>query len=580
MRVETVAGPVKPGVAGAGAPERLLVSAAALGTVAALFLFRAADDNRLTSWRWVFADADPIRLYALVAGGVALALLAARFPLPARRPAMVLFVASYAVAALFWRAPEVIVDASRYFTQAKHLELRGLTWFLAHWGREVPAWTDLPLVPLLYGLAFGLFGESRTSIQALTTLLFAGSVVLTHRLGKTLWGEEVGFTAGAFLLGMPYLLTQVPAMLVDVPTMFFVTLAMVAATEAFRRGGAGRILLASLAVALALFTKYSAWLFLSVLPVMGFVHRKEGAPRPLRTGMAMALVSASLVLTAVLSGHEVYRDQLSLLLGYQAPGLRRWGESFASTFLFQIHPFLTAAALLSAWVATERRDAKYAVVLWPVLLLLALRVQRIRYFIPAFPMLALMAAYGLQRFGKGEVRRLVAGCALATSLVVALYGYLPFLRGTSAANLRTAGEYLDSLGEGRVEVLTLSRPDAEVNPAVWVPLLDLYTSRPLSYAYPGAPPEARRWAEASPLRFTWEYRNPDYYAAEGTGGAVAVALVADDLAAPLPDGIEDRLRGLRLARVFASDDGVFRNRPLVAVYRPALPRQEEGPADR
>ena len=41
----------KPGAAAAGAPERLLVSLAALGAVAALYLFRAADDNRLTSWR-------------------------------------------------------------------------------------------------------------------------------------------------------------------------------------------------------------------------------------------------------------------------------------------------------------------------------------------------------------------------------------------------------------------------------------------------------------------------------------------------------------------------------------------------
>jgi 4-amino-4-deoxy-L-arabinose transferase-like glycosyltransferase len=567
MRAEPVASTGEPGEAAAGAAERLLVSISALGAVAALFVFRAADDNRLTSWRWVFSDTDPLPLYALAATGVALALLLARFPLPGRRPAAVLFVAAYVVGALFWRAPEVVVDSSRYFTQAKHLEVHGLGYFLAEWGRAIPAWTDLPLVPLLDGLVFELLGESRVCIQATTTLLFAGCVVLTRRLGKILWDDEVGTTAGAFLLAMPYLLTQVSGMLVDVPTMFFVTLAVVSATEAFQRGGPGRILLASLAVVLALLAKYSTWLLLSVLPAVWAVHRKSGK-RPLRTGLALALASAALILAAVLPHHEIYREQIGLLLRYQAPGLRRWGESFASTFLFQIHPFVTGAALLSIGVAVRRRDARYAIVLWPVLLLLVLRVQRIRYLVPAFPMVALMAAYGLQRIRSGEVRRLVAGCAVTTSLVVALHGYLPFLQATSTSNLRAAGEYLDSIDERHVEVFALSRPDAEVNPAIWVPLLDLYTSKRLSFAYQGAPPEALRRAEASALRFTWEYRNPDYYA-DGEDGIGAVAIVTDDLARPLPERIQDRLRGLRLARAFAPDDGVFLNRPLVAVYRAA-----------
>jgi hypothetical protein len=108
-------------------------------------------------------------------------------------------------------------------------------------------------------------------------------------------------------------------------------------------------------------------------------------------------------------------------------------------------------------------------------------------------------------------------------------------------------------------------------------MLDLYTAKQVSYAYQGALPEARERAAASPLRFTWEYRNPDYYRAGVAGGDVAVALVADDLDGPLPPRVQDRLRGLRLARAFAVDDGVFRNRPLVAVYRSLPPEGEEVP---
>jgi hypothetical protein len=548
-------------------PERLLVALVALGTIAALFLARSMDDSRLTSWRWVFAEVDPLRLYALVVAGIVLAHFAAKWPLPGRRPAAFLFVSSYAIAALFWREPEVIVDASRYFTQAKHLEVFGLRHFLAGWGRDIPAWTDLPLVPLLYGLVFAVFGESRIYIQAFTTLLFAASVVLTYRVGRTLWDEEVGLMAGALLLGIPYLLTQVPSILVDVPAMFFLTLAIFAVIHAFRHPGTGSTVAASLAVFLALFSKYSTWLMLSVLPVIGLVHRRGGAKSALSTGSAIALLSGSLAAAVMLSSHRAYSEQISLLLSYQLPGLRRWGESFLSTFLFQVHPFLTVAAALSIWVAFRRRDPRYAIVAWPVMLLLALRVQRIRYWVPAFPMMALMGAYGLQAIRPREIRHFIATCTVASSLVVALYGYLPFLERTSAANLRRAGEYLDTIEERRVEVFTVSGLDSEVNPAVSVPVLDLFTSKKLTYAYGGNPWSSRTDIVESPLRFTWEYKNPGYYAAAGAGGDAALVVISDHVGQPLPEQVEDRLRGHRRVRVFAADEGVFRHRTVVEVYR-------------
>ncbi len=560
---------VEPSATSAGVPGRLLVAALALGTVAAQLVFRAADDNRLTSFAWVFAGVHPGRVYALVAAGILLAQLAASVPLPPRRPVAILFLVSYAVGACFWGEPDAIVDASRYFTQAKHLEVHGLGHFLAEWGRSIPAWTDLPLVPLLYGLVFRAFGESRVAVEAFTTLLFSGSVALTFLVGKRLWDEDVGLTAGAFLLAIPYLLTQVPGMLVDVPTMFFLALAVFAAVEAFQRGGAGRILLASAAVFLAFFSKYSAWLLLTVLPVIGIVVGRGGARRTLLTGSAIALASATLVAAAPLPSRDVYAEQIALLLGYQAPGLRRWGESFLSTFLFQVHPFLTAAAALSAWTALRRRDPRWLVAAWPVLLLLALQVHRIRYWIPAFPMLALMGALGLRAIRASETRRLVLGCAVASSLAVALGGFLPFLRSTSAANLKTAGEYLDTLEETRVEVFTAFAPDSEINPAVWVPILDLFTSKVVIHRPdPTARPPAARM-DTSPLRFTWAHRNPAFYEAGGPSEGAAVAVISDDAARPLPEPLAARVAGHPLARTFTADEGVFEQKTEVAVYRAA-----------
>lgn len=556
---------------GARAPAAILVSLLALGTFAAQLALRDLDDSRLTSWRWVFDGADPIPLFALAAAAIAaahaLALLA-----PAPRSLLLrgaaLSAAAVGAAACFWRAPESIVDAARYFTQARDLEVHGLAWFVSEWGRAIPAWTDLPLVPALYGLVFRALGEARAHLQVLTTLLFAGTVVLTWRTGARVFAEEVGIAAAALLLAMPYLLTQVATILVDVPTMFFLALAVHLSVRAVDRGGAGPTLLAGAAIAAAALTKYSAWLLLPGALAVAAVHGRA-ARGALRAVGAIALAAALFLGAALLVHPEVHSRQLALLASYQAPGLRRWGESFVATFAFQLHPLVAAGALVSAAVAVRRRDPRWLAVAWPVLVLLALQIRRVRYWVPALPALALLAGLGLQVVRSARLRALAVGAAVASSLVVALRGELPFLERTSAVNLRDAGAFLDGLGEPAVEVFTPGRRGAPVNPAVSVPLLDLYTAKRLVHAY--APPSAEevRAARDSPLRFTWELPDPGYGAPPGADAPAAVAVITDDLAAPLPPALARRLAGLRLVRTFAADEGVFEHRTLVRVYRPA-----------
>jgi hypothetical protein len=191
-------------------------------------------------------------------------------------------------------------------------------------------------------------------------------------------------------------------------------------------------------------------------------------------------------------------------------------------------------------------------------------------------MLALMAGYGLQTIRAAPVRKLVVTCAVAASLVVALYGQLPFLRRTSAVNLKEAGAYLDAIDERTVEVFTPRRTDVEVNPAVSVPILDLFTRKQVVYSYEEPAPSSLQSAQRSPLRFTWEYRNPRYYADAGAAGSGAVVVISDDTEEPLPAGVEHRVSGLRLARVFSVHEGLFEHRTLVRVYRAVAPTGAPG----
>jgi len=536
---------------------------------AALFIFRSLDDNRLFNWQWVFAGSHASRIYIFLLPGIAAAFVLSRIPLVERRPRTFLFLLSYGAAALFWTEPELLVDASRYFTQAKHLSVYGTEYFLQEWGKDIPAWTDLPAIPFLYGQIFSLLGENRTFIQAFTTLLFSGTIVLTYLIGRTLWDEETGFYAGMLLLGMPYLFTQVPLMLVDVPTMFFLTLAIFAFIKTLERGGIGMTAFASCSLFLAVFSKYSAWPMLSVLGIIFLVYLKTDPAAALRRGAPVILLSVLLVGTAMLLKFDVFSEQIRLLMNYQKPGLDRWGESFVSTFLFQINPFITLAAGYSLVVAFKKRDPRYAIISWLVVLVFIFQIRRIRYTLPVFPLLALMASYGLRTIEGRELKKLIVFTIVAASLIIAVFAYLPFARTISAENVKDAGGYLNSLETGTVVVLTLPLKDPVVNPAVSVPLLDLYTKKQILYQYdPEFFPPPKDVARAA-LRFTWEFKDPKYYqgenAQENDATILAIWGEADGWRTP-PESFKKRIEGYRLLRRFDAASDPFQFKTIVEIY--------------
>ena len=218
----------------------LLILFAALITFPLQYAGRVLDNNTLTRWQWIFSNESPVTLFLLLVPAVAFAQVLSRFEPDARREPLLLFALAFVAALPAWREPEVIIDASRYFVQAKYLAQNGISGFARGWGGAVTAWTDLPLAPFLYGLLFRGLGEQRIVIQLFTTILFALASVHLYHIGRRLWDRETGFLAGLLLLAMPYLLTQVPLMLVDVPALFLVTLSVHAYLEALERGGAVR----------------------------------------------------------------------------------------------------------------------------------------------------------------------------------------------------------------------------------------------------------------------------------------------------------------------------------------------------
>ena len=81
--------------------------------------------------------------------------------------------------------------------------------------------------------------------------------MLTYLIGKNLWDAQLNIFAAFLLLAIPYLHIQTALMLVDVPAMFFLTLAIWLTILALQKRNTRIIDLASISIVLTMLSKYS-----------------------------------------------------------------------------------------------------------------------------------------------------------------------------------------------------------------------------------------------------------------------------------------------------------------------------------
>ncbi len=256
-----------------------------------------------------------------------------------------------------------------------------------------------------------------------------------------------------------------------------------------------------------------------------------------------------------------------MLAGCQVEGLRRWVESYPASLSFQTHPLLAAAALAALWQGLRRRDGRVLVAAALPLVLFALGARRTRYLLPAFPMIALLAAHGLESL-PARARRFAALSAVGFSLVMVFAVYRPFLAWVNTSNLMAAGRFLDERGVGTAEVTTQPAPGVAINPEIAVPLLDYHSAARILVREPppARPPEDE--LRTSSFRFTWEQPLPDWYRdGEAAPSGVAQVLITGDPDAVPPESLASQVAGRIPDAVFARD-AVFRYRTHVYVWLP------------
>lgn len=112
----------------------LLISFCTLIVVPLLYIGRLADDNTLTSWKWVFPATGILRVFFILVPALLCAYALSGLRFAGRRAYAFLPALSFLSVLPLWQGPEAVIDASRYFVQAKYLSEYGAGYFLREWG--------------------------------------------------------------------------------------------------------------------------------------------------------------------------------------------------------------------------------------------------------------------------------------------------------------------------------------------------------------------------------------------------------------------------------------------------------------
>lgn len=288
------------------------------------------------------------------------------------------------------------------------------------------------LVPLLAGIGQAIVGDYPSIVRFLFLSFLSGSAVLTYAIGRRLYDGVTGFRAAILFLALRHVLFMGIRVSTDLPVTFFALLAVFLALRLREAPTIGRTVQLGGAVGFGLLSKYTFGL---VFPLLGYIMLR-GRRRTIWT-FAVGTVIPLIVLLGgwigVLYATGSLGEQMRTVAGLA--GLGEGGNLFSSWHMrFRLEAILIhVPSALGAYslpilafggVHLLRRWAKgekiLAVWVGTVFLLLLATLPVERYFLPAFPALAIVGAVGLRSMGEKAWRLL--GIALLYSVgTVLLY---------------------------------------------------------------------------------------------------------------------------------------------------------------
>jgi len=285
-----------------------------------------------------------------------------------------------------------------------------------------------PLVPLLYGAVACAFGVHLKLLRVANLLFGCGTVVMAFLVVERLYDRRRALVASLLLLASPLFVRIASAATNDMPLMFFFVAAVLLALHLERSERDGVAVLLGLVIGLGLLVKYTMLLVFPVLLALAWqLGRLPLARRhaPVVLAIAFAFLLAWLDQAYALGVLAAQQHRLGRLAGVAMRNPHWVFDAIVSKTPAALGVYVVPWMICGVLAALWRRTLEEVFALWWIALVfvpLLLTLPDNRYFLPAYPALAVLAASALL------ARPRVAGQALLLAWLLCAVSLLFYAR--------------------------------------------------------------------------------------------------------------------------------------------------------
>lgn len=258
-----------------------------------------------------------------------------------------------------------------------------------------------PLVPLLYGAVTAVFGSHLKLLRLVDLAFGCGTVVVAFLILERLYERRTALVAALLLLASPLFVRVASAATNDMPLTFFFCLAVLLGLHLERTSRDVVAVALGVVLGLGLLVKYTMLLVFPVLLALAWVSSslplaRRHAPVVLAIALAFLLAWLDHAHALGILGAQQHRLRRLAGISWRRPG---WALDALLTKAPSALGVYTVPWIALGALATLRRRAveDVFVLSWIVIVFvpLLLTLPDNRYFLPAFPALALLGARAL-----------------------------------------------------------------------------------------------------------------------------------------------------------------------------------------
>lgn len=309
---------------------------------------------------------------------------------------------------IYANCQQVWPDEAHNFEAAKIVAEEGVGSFFFNYS-GIP-WLGIqhpPLVPVIYGYIMRLLGTNLFVIRLFSLFIGIVTIVITYFIGKALYDRNTGFFAAIILLCFPLFFRSFTVALMDIPVTFFFSLTLLVTIYLIRKPTYRLSFSAGILISAGIFSKYTMLFIYPVLFSYFLLNSPSNRAR-LHLGIVTLVSVCTMAIWLIYACHiDVLALQWQKIVHYARIattthyGKKLMFEALLTSLPSSLGVYNMPILFLGLLRLMQRRNqSDLFIFLWVAAVFLPwiLTLPVTRYFMPAFPGMAIIMSLGLVRF--------------------------------------------------------------------------------------------------------------------------------------------------------------------------------------